>query len=118
MIKRAGENSGEHHFVALVEIRKRAIAPQTSGVERRIVTIEIRNIVDVFAVGVVGENREVICKTFFRFENSAMVNSRADGTVNIVLQDRSRGIGKAQGRRGHARGRAPILKGVAVRWKS
>src|ERR1700692_1089021 len=76
-VKRAGQNSGNYHLVPLVKIRQRTVTLQTRCVERRVITIKVRDVIDRLAQGVVGQDGEMIGKSFFHFHNPAVVDRRA-----------------------------------------
>src|SRR5258708_33711148 len=60
----------------------------------------------------------MIREAFLCLQNAAIVARRSSRTVNVVLQDRSRGIDKARGRqvgRNTASRRAPVLESQSVR---
>src|SRR5258705_10879880 len=59
----------------------------------------------------------MVGKALFELKNAALIERGRQRTIHIVLQNRMRGIGKAQGRRGHASGRSPVLKSETIRGK-
>src|ERR1700675_1157737 len=76
-IKRASQNRGDYHLVPLVKIGQRTVTLQTRCVERRVITIKVRDVIDPLVQGVFGQDGEMIGKSFFHFHNPAVVDRRA-----------------------------------------
>src|SRR5208282_1289942 len=111
---RAFKHPCDDNLVALIKIRNRPITTQACGIKRRIITVEVRGIVQSFAVGIVRQHQEMIREALLEFENTALIESGRRRTVNVVLENRVRGVGKAEARVGRALGRSPILEGETV----
>ena len=100
--------------MALIEVRQCPLVGEGHFIERCVITIEIRGIVDCLAIGVVGQQSEVLAEAFFQLENPAMVDRICDGAVLVVLQDGAGRIREAEARSHRTLWRSPVLKRKAV----
>ncbi len=72
---RAIEDSGGDKLVPLIKLGEAAFGRQIGIVLRPEVTVEVCGSVIRFAIGVVGEEREVVAEAFFKFDDAALVKS-------------------------------------------
>ena len=114
----AAHHGRDYHLVPLIEVRQGPFRGQVHLIERSIVTVEIRRIVDGLAVGVIGHQGEVVTVALLHFQNSAMINRLSDGSVFVVLQNCVCRIGKAQTGIVYALLRCPVLERQAIGGKA
>src|ERR1700684_1880265 len=84
---RAIEDTGDYHFVPLVELRKRSIQAEVRRILWAVIGVEVGGCIKSFAVRVVSENREVIAEAFFHFYNQSFVKSRSSRGVLVILSN-------------------------------
>src|ERR1700683_5297209 len=83
----AVDDSGDHDFVALIELGKAAIEVEVGRILRAVVGVVVGRGVEGLAVGVIAEQSKAIAETLFYFHDSAFVNRVGTGGVLVVLDD-------------------------------
>src|SRR6266436_4437636 len=83
-----------------------------------VVAVEIRGVVDSFAVSVVGQQRKTVCEALLNFQDATVINGVCQGSVFIVLQNGARWVSKAERGIGHTLQRFPVLERESVGGKA
>src|SRR6266478_9638804 len=85
---RAINNGGDDKFVPLVKVGKSSFSAKIRVVEGAKVAVEVSRGVESLAVSVIPNQREIVAKALFNFENSAFVKSGGFRAVLVGLENR------------------------------
>ncbi len=86
VLPRTFHHRRDNYLVSLVKRRPTPLSREICLIHRPKIAVEIRDLVDGFAVRVIPDQGEVPAKAFLDFENTAVVKRRRGRRVLIVLQ--------------------------------
>jgi hypothetical protein len=89
VLPRALNDCRNYYLVPLIKIRQRPLGCEVHLVERGVIAVEIRGIVDGLAVGVIRKQAEAIAKTLSNFHDTTVSkywNGRCDKTEEPAEQ--------------------------------